>query len=410
MFSPKKGCELCLELEELLEKRCNMLTLSQRCADWFLLKMIITGTMAGKIISQVKNQKPPYSHEFIHTLFQQCLDSWFSRHKSSSAMKAGTLNEEPTIEKLCHERFIMRIFECGLIVDKANHCLGVSPDGIALLIDEDLEDDDAVSEIRSYLLACVEIKTRVSENTIDAAEAALSDHGRIVKCRYGDATFKECVPANNRGQVLHQATICHFLTGVFVTAKVEEEEGSIIQIVIIKFDNAHLEQHRETLLPWADTLIGWMYESHVRERGYLKEDDMPPYLSHNKKSVDIMKSRSRLLLAHLKIITKDGGIRGMLPVQLYKHHVQIKYNRGKAGLDKNTEVGWRVNHNTPLSFETKYVLSMVDRVLVNTWRAEMAVTLIKPWMVSLTQKRDHAHQLIKLGKRFLIIQPLRVMC
>ena len=177
MFSPKKGCELRLELEELLEKRCNMLTLSQRCADWFLLKMIITGTMAGKIISQVKNQKPPYSHDFIHTLFQQCLDSWFSRHKSSSAMKAGTLNEEPTIEKLRHERFIMRIFECGLIVDKANHCLGVSPDGIALLIDEDLEDDDAVSEIRSYLLACVEIKTRVSENTIDAAEAALSDHG-----------------------------------------------------------------------------------------------------------------------------------------------------------------------------------------------------------------------------------------
>ena len=70
LFSPKEDCELSLELEEVLDNRCNILTLSQRCVDWFLFKIIITGTMAGKIISQVKNQKPPYSPEFMDHLFQ----------------------------------------------------------------------------------------------------------------------------------------------------------------------------------------------------------------------------------------------------------------------------------------------------------------------------------------------------
>ena len=32
---------------------------------------------------------------------------------------------------------------------------------------------------------------------------------------------------------------------------------------------------------------------------------------------------------------------------------------------------------------TKYVCTMIGRILVNCWRAEIAVTVLKPWIVSL---------------------------
>ena len=34
----------------------------------------------------------------------------------------------------------------------------------------------------------------------------------------------------------------------------------------------------------------------------------------------------------------------------------------------------------PFEFETKYVFTLLDRVLINTWRAEVAVNVVKPWL------------------------------
>ena len=73
----------------------------------------------------------------------------------------------------------------------------------------------------------------------------------------------------------------------------------------------------------------------------------------------------------------------MEPVQLYKHHQQVRYNKGKPGLDKNTELSLRVLFPTPSTFETKYVCTMIDRILVNCWRAKITVTVLKPWIQSL---------------------------
>ena len=65
-------------------------------------------------------------------------------------------------------------------------------------------------------------------------------------------------------------------------------------------------------------------------------------------------------------------------IQLYKHHVQLRYKQSKPSLDKNTKLALRMYYSQPISFETKYVLTIIDRVLVNTWRAELAMTSIKP--------------------------------
>ena len=37
-----------MRVEDALLINCHPLTLGQRCADWFLLKLLISGTLAGK--------------------------------------------------------------------------------------------------------------------------------------------------------------------------------------------------------------------------------------------------------------------------------------------------------------------------------------------------------------------------
>ena len=50
LYSSVQGEPNRIRIEEALQKSCNVLTKGQRCADWFLMKMMVTGTMAGKSI------------------------------------------------------------------------------------------------------------------------------------------------------------------------------------------------------------------------------------------------------------------------------------------------------------------------------------------------------------------------
>ena len=43
-------------------------------------------------------------------------------------------------------------------------------------------------------------------------------------------------------------------------------------------------------------------------------------------------------------------------------------------------MGLRVHQKSKLSFETKYVLKLLDRILINTWRAEVSVMVLQPWL------------------------------
>ena len=67
---------------------------------------------------------------------------------------------------------------------------------------------------------------------------------------------------------------------------------------------------------------------------------------------------------------------------MYKNYDQFRYDQGIPGLDKNMEINLKVYHSQPTLVETKYVLTLLDRVLGNTWRAETADTTINPWIVS----------------------------
>ena len=111
-----------------------------------------------------------------------------------------------------------------------------------------------------------------------------------------------------------------------------------------------------------------------------------------------MYSCFKLFYVFHKKIAGGSIYKPMDPIQFFKHHQQYRYNRGKPGLDKNTEVGLRIYKLTPVSFETKYELKLLYQIDFNCCRVEIVVTVLKPWII----------QLERSGKRYLTVEQVRL--
>ena len=97
----------------------------------------------------------------------KCLDSWFGRNWSLQAMITGTENEEPISQKMETEDFVVAFFEVGLLQFMNIPYLAVSPDGVAII-----KLQDGTKEI-----ACMKIKKRVAETTINKVRELVEEHG-----------------------------------------------------------------------------------------------------------------------------------------------------------------------------------------------------------------------------------------
>lgn len=177
---------------------------------------------------------------------------------------------EETFEK-CLEYFAasdkcIHFFEVGLLQSLEHDFLGVSADGIAMVM---IPGTSYAS--LPPVMVIVEIKTRVGIDTIANAVAAMNMHGAIVACEYDDDIFKKCVPSGNRAQFIHQVLVTGLEWGVFITAKVEDIEGSIIQLVYEHFSEEQKNIYKSTLLCLAKplVLVGWL----CRQRSLSSLDD-----------------------------------------------------------------------------------------------------------------------------------------
>ena len=72
----------------------------------------------------------------------------------------------------------------------------------------------------------------------------MNKYGRTVWCSYDDDIFNIFISARNRSQVIHQVCVTNFNYGFFVTAKIKEEEVSIIQIVIVMFLETNINSYK----------------------------------------------------------------------------------------------------------------------------------------------------------------------
>ena len=115
LFSSNFGNLSRIGIENHLLVHYNILTLRQRYADYFLMKILIGGTTAGIIASKTKKELQPYYPFFLNHLLNVSTQSWFSQHKSNDTMISSTLNEAPIFDEIYHESFIIDIFEAGLL-------------------------------------------------------------------------------------------------------------------------------------------------------------------------------------------------------------------------------------------------------------------------------------------------------
>ena len=195
--------------ENRLLQNCNPLTIGQRCADWFLMRTFhLTGTVGASIGSLDQN----ISDDRLNSILNNLTSSWFNRFPSSKPMKIGSKNENSVMMALRQESFVKDLFEVGLLEHGFMKYVAVSPDGVVLI------------QVRNSLhYACVEVKTRVSDEKQIQAMAVFQsygrvvhckyNYGRVVHCKYNDFRFKSCVPSDHRGQVLHQAMVTGFFYG-----------------------------------------------------------------------------------------------------------------------------------------------------------------------------------------------------
>ena len=117
------------------------------------------------------------SDETKSELVIKCCDSWYGRHKSSKAMKQGSLNEIPLAQQLEKLDWLDCFFDCGIIEVRNSPEVAVSADGFSLITVQAPVDPTSASDFDfevgsltaltqpKIVEAVVEMKTRLSDDT-----------------------------------------------------------------------------------------------------------------------------------------------------------------------------------------------------------------------------------------------------
>ena len=99
------------------------------------------------------------------------------------------------------------------------------------------------------------------------------------RCEYDHEIFKKCVPSQNRKQFIQQSTVTGLSWGVFITAKVEDGQGSIVQTVFVHFSDQQKDEYLKSLLVLTVPLLDWLHSTELIERGYLVAGDQPVWMT-----------------------------------------------------------------------------------------------------------------------------------
>ena len=98
---------------------------------------------------------------------------------------------------------------------------------VTILQNQNVEDDTKYlneSKVANKIFcACVDNNTCVSKTTMKPANEVLEKHGRLITWCYGDAIFNDCNPSNKQNQVVHQAYICKYNTGMLLHQKLKRK-------------------------------------------------------------------------------------------------------------------------------------------------------------------------------------------
>ena len=351
------------EIERRILAKCVVLTVGQRCADWFVLRQFrITGTTAGKILCDDEDvrQLMGYPSRCSGTaeersspqnLLRSLTRAWFSNSRSTEPMMRGTANEAALFPALSRRPFVKALYECGMLGMRGSDWLACSPDGVAL-IDASLLtfSEESLPSSGSLSLSSVEIKTSIARSSLDRALQRATME--IVCCNVGDATFREYVPEEHVGQILHQMVVLSVNYVVYVSAS----EGGIMYIVVVHAPRETLNVCEIALRSRASAVVAWAHE----------EDPIPPEFV-DLATKRILKERIGFWQLVNNYVTKKGSF---LPLKLFKHGSQSLYSKTKGGVDGSAQARAILRSSTSsLKWEQKIVSQTIKTLAVNSFIA-----------------------------------------
>ena len=299
---------------ELVESHCLnntvVLTVDQRCADWFVLRQFhITGTVAGTILM---NNPETLSHLGIKDVechertmaesFQLLAASWISTSRSTEGMMRGTVTENAAMNAIRSKPFVRAIFPCGMFGDKQYPWLACSPDGVAL-IDLHQKAFNTTGDTDPLLHVCsVEIKTSIAPSSLSTAVSNASVD--LLCIEMGTFAFLDRVPRVNIGQILQQMVVLRVSYVLYVVCS----EVALLSCTLINAPSAISEEATRVLELNGNCLQNWAFYS---------PEQFPPFVAP-----DIKKVLKWRLLMWKVMNTSVQNRQPFVPLKLFKHGVQ----------------------------------------------------------------------------------------
>ena len=261
---------------DLVESHCLIktvvLTVDQRCADWFVLRQFrMTGTVAGTILmnnsatlSQLGITDVECHERTMAESFQLLAASWISTYRSTEDMMLGTVTEKAAMNAIRSKPFVRAIFPCGMFGDKQYPWLACSPDGVAL-IDLHQTEFNAEGDTDPLLHVCsVEIKTSIA--VLSLSTAASNASVDLLCVEMGTFAFLDRVARVHIGQILQQMVVLRVSYVLYVVCS----EAALLSCPLIKAPSAILEEATRVLELNGNCLLNWAFHS---------PEHLPPFVA-----------------------------------------------------------------------------------------------------------------------------------
>eukprot|EP00750_Incisomonas_marina_P023508 INCI5038.2.p3 GENE.INCI5038.2~~INCI5038.2.p3 ORF type:complete len:213 (-),score=19.31 INCI5038.2:833-1471(-) len=175
--------------------------------------------------------------------------SWFSGTRSTAEMKRGTKNEASVTRALATTEWVEAIWDVGLVAMESHPWIAVSADGLMLV-----HPPHALSE--APMPALLEIKTKLSQPQIAKSKRTARTYGKYFSCTVGSPQWFHSVPAEYRGQLIHQALVFGLARVVLVMATVT----GILYSVLVTVPSHVRRVYLSSLQPYS-VLCTWAHEA-----------------------------------------------------------------------------------------------------------------------------------------------------
>lgn len=378
-------------VESWVLAKCVVLTLGQRCYDWFLLRQFrITGTIAGQILLadaairamcglHARDPTDMDDDARKKDLFERLCSSWFSSARSTEAMKRGTVNEGAIASAIAAHPSILGVFEVGMLSRKDNSGIACSCD---LLVLFRLPNGDVV-------IASVEMKSGIADSSVDRLIDLVSPE--VIFCELGDETFSKWVPEHHIGQLLDQMVVVSLKYALYVAAG---ENGLAFILVVHASDNL-LAMCLTRLRDACCDVIDWLHSDSVH---------FPSFVGRELRTV--IQSRLQLWKLVNKRVLEQFPFR---PLKLIKHGCQSWYSATKCGVDQTAQARAVLRSSTSaLPWEQKMVIQVLKSVAVNAhvgWRINERKDVLddSTKFISLQSYRNMLNKVCELSNRDTMI-------